>query len=75
MINRDKITVVNAVIRSKLLYGLESTQLNQNLLNKLNVIQLKGLRQILHITTTYIDRTHSNEYVINKAQETLKEGK
>ena len=74
MSKRDKITVFNAVIRSKLLYGLESAQLNQNLLNRLNTIQLKGLRQILHITTTYVDRTHTNEYVIEKAQETQKQG-
>ena len=70
---RDKLLVLNAVIRSKLLYGLESAQLNPSHIARLNTIQLKGLRQILHITTTYIDRTHTNDYVLQQAQSHCKE--
>ena len=42
---RQKINVFNSVIRSKLAYGLESVQLNKAAINKLDVIQLKGLRK------------------------------
>ena len=42
-----KLQVFNAVIRSKLVYGLESIQLNETALTKMNVFQLKGLRQIM----------------------------
>ena len=70
--NKDKLTVYNAVIRCKLLYGLESAQLNYTQLLKINTVQLKGFRQILNITTTYVDRTHTNDFVIAKAQELCK---
>ena len=56
---KDKLIIFNALIKSKLMYGLEGAQLNFNHLQKLNTMQLKGLRQILNITTTYMDRTHT----------------
>ena len=33
----------------------------------MDAFQRKGLRQILHITTTYVDRTHTNDYVYREA--------
>ena len=44
---RFKIQALDAVLRSKLLYGLETAELGSPLLNKLDVFQLKGLRKIL----------------------------
>ena len=53
---RQKILVYDAVIRSKLLYGLESAELRPSDLNKIDTFQLKGLRQILKLKTTYTVR-------------------
>lgn len=50
-----KLIVFNAVIRSKLLYGLDSAQLNDPLLTKINTFCLKGLRKILKMPTTYAE--------------------
>ena len=53
---RDKLVVYDAVIRAKLMYGLESLQLNkewtEKWYGKLDTFQLKGLRQILTLPTT-----------------------
>ena len=62
-------------LRSKLLYGLDSAQINDGTAQKLNAFQLKGLRQILGITTTHgqqiigATRTHTNEHVYQQATE------
>ena len=42
-----KLIAYDAVIRAKLMYGLESLQLNKDIREDLNVFQRKGLRQIL----------------------------
>ena len=55
-----KIMVFQAILHSKALYGLESAVLTAAQQNKLDVFQLKGMRQILRITTTFVDRSHSN---------------
>ena len=55
------------MIRSKLVYGLEVVHLPQTLLNKLNALQLKGLRKILHMDTTYVNRANSNIKVFETA--------
>ena len=62
-----KILVWNAVIRSKLMYGLESTVMNKSVLNRLDSFQMKTLRKILHRPTTYIDRTFSHAKLISEA--------
>ena len=41
---RFEIIAYDAVIRAKLMYGLESLHLNQDLKNKVDVSQRKGLR-------------------------------
>jgi hypothetical protein len=70
---RQKITVQDAVIRTKLLYGLESAELKQAELDKIDVFQLKGLRKILRMETTYAQtvqgqaRTNTNEAVLKRA--------
>ena len=57
----------DAVVRTKLVYGLESVQVNDSLKQKIDAFHLKGLRQILGIQTTYVDRTNTNEHVYNSA--------
>ena len=69
---RLKLGVYDAVIRSKLIYGLESVQINDSLKRKLDAFQLKGIRQILQLKTTYVDRANSNEVVFRKANEAVK---
>ena len=55
--NKWKIQVFNAVCVSKLLYSLEALQ---------DTFQLKGLRQVLKMSTTYIDRTNTNQAEVYK---------
>ena len=66
-----KLLVYNSVIISRLLYGLESLQTTDNTGKLLNTFQLKGLRKILHLHTTYVDRNNSNEFVYHRANEVV----
>jgi len=68
-----KLEVFNAVLVSKLLYGLESTVLNQSLLKRLDAFLFKGLRKMLHIPTTFVDRTYSNAHILEKTNSVLSE--
>ena len=43
---RTKLIVFDAVVRSKLVYGLETVRMTTAQLNRINAFQLKGLRQI-----------------------------
>ena len=58
-----KIQVFQSILRSKLLYGLETIQLNQSELHRLDAFQIKGYRKILHIPPTSVDRTMTNASV------------
>ena len=62
-----KIQVFNAVCVSKLLYSLEALQPTEAAASKLDTFQLKGLRKILKMSTTYIDRTNTNHEVYRRA--------
>ena len=73
---RFKLVVLDAVVRSKLVYGLEVTHLPKFLTQKLDVFQLKGLRKILKLQTTFVDRSNSNKKVFemcNKIKKTQNE--
>ena len=59
--------VFDAVIRSKLVYGLEVVQLPDSILKKLDVFQLKGLRKILGMQTTFVNRANTNRKVVENA--------
>ena len=68
--------VHDAVISSKLLYGLESASLTNAEYERLDSFQIKALRKILGIKHSY--RSHiSNEVVMQRANQRvrLKEGK
>ena len=72
-----KLQVWNAIIRSKVMYGMTSAQLNQGALDRLDAFQLKGIRQILNITTTYgqslqgAAKTNTNDQVYAQASATV----
>ena len=70
--NAWKIQVFNAVIVSKLIYGSESIEPTGRVAGKLDTLQLKGLRKILDLKTTYIDRANTNEVVYEKAEHVLR---
>ena len=63
----------NAILRSKLLYGLDTMVMNTGVLRRLDVFQMKGLRKMLEIPTTYIDHQYSNAYVHQKINEKLQQ--
>ena len=58
-----KIIVYDAVIRSKRLYGLETVQLTQAMCKKIDAFQLRGLRKILNMHSTHINRANTNKQV------------
>ena len=62
-----KIQVFDSVIRSKLAYGLECLHLNEEEKRRIDAFELKGLRIILGIMPTHIDRTWTNDKVQEKA--------
>ena len=64
---KNKILIYNAVIHSKLLYALETVEIPTHLLSKLENFQLKGLRKIFGMVTTYINRTNTNAEVFRRA--------
>ena len=68
-----KVQAMDAVIRSKLLYGLDSAQLNEPQLKRLDVFHLKGLRKVLHMNTTYVNRENSNQEVYRRANQILQQ--
>ena len=63
----------NAVVTSKLLYGLENLEATDTANNIINTFQLKGLRKILQKTTTYIDRENTNEEIYRLANLAISE--
>ena len=62
-----KLLVHDAVIRSKLVYGLDSIELTQSVLSRLNALQLKGIRRILQMKTIFVERRNTNELVFERA--------
>ena len=49
-----KLRIFDAVIRAKLLYGLETVHLTQAMLKKIDAFQIRGLRKILNLPSTFI---------------------
>ena len=64
---KNKILIYNAVIHSKLLYALETVEIPTHLLSKLESFQLKGLRKILGMATTFVNRANTNAEVFRRA--------
>ena len=66
-----KIIVFNAIIRTKLMYGLDSVQINDSLNKYLDTFQLKAYKNILGLKHTYIDRQNTNEKIMHDATEAI----
>ena len=62
-----KFQVLNAIIRTKRLYGLDSAQLSNLIMNKFDTFQLEGPMKILRMQTTYVNRGNTNAGVIETA--------
>ena len=58
-----KLLIYDGVVESQLLYNLESVHLTTSLRQKLVAFHLRGLRKILKLPTTYVDRRFSNARV------------
>ena len=63
-----KINVYNAVVVAKLTYGLEGLQFNESVGKRLDTFQMRGLRHILGIPPTFIDRSNTDADVIRQAE-------
>ena len=61
-----KVYTADAVLRAKILYGLESAQLIPSVLKKLETFQLKVVGEISKIDTTSINRVNSNISIFNR---------
>ena len=62
-----KLFVYNSVTARKLLYGLESLEPTDATGKLLNTFQLKGLRKILQLHTSFIQGQNTNGYVYRRA--------
>ena len=62
-----KLQVFQSVCVSKLLYSLEALQPTEATVSKSDTFRLKGLRKILNMETTYINRANTNEEVYRRA--------
>ena len=70
-----KILIFEAVLKSKLLYGLETTHLTKSCLKRIDAFQIRGLRKILGRKHTYWDREATNENILKEATvETFQKG-
>ena len=61
-----KVYTADAILRAKLLCGLESAQLIPSIAKRIETLQLKVLRKILRLNTTYIDRENNNYSIFEK---------
>ena len=68
-----KIYTADVILRSKLLYGLESAQLILSVANRMETFQLKVLRKIFQMDTTSINRGHTNDTVYLTANNKMQE--
>ena len=64
---RWKLEAYDVTIKNKLLYGLETIHLTTAMQEKVDAFQLRGLRKTLNLQSTYLNRAHTNAYVIQKA--------
>ena len=72
---RRKLIVADAVLRSKLMYGLDSLQLNKSTIKQLETFQLKIFRKNLREETTFqgdfIDHSKGNAYIYRRVKECI----
>ena len=68
---REKLLIYDTLISSRLCYGLCTLPLKEDHFRSLDAFHLKGLRQILHIAPTFMDRSQTNQSVYDRATEEL----
>ena len=68
---KDKIRIYDTLIASKLMYGLHTAPLKNDLLNQIDAFHFKGLRQILKLRPTYLDRDNTNLKVLQIAEDAV----
>ena len=68
-----KSIAIDAVLRSRLLYGLETAQLNEPQTKRLDIFQLKALRKVLNLKTTFTNRGNTNKHVFEQANERIRQ--
>eukprot|EP00973_Karenia_brevis_P061849 8602596-Karenia_brevis.AAC.1 len=64
---KTKLNVYNAVVRSKVAYSLETAGLHKGHRAKLDAFQQKGLRMILGLEPTFLNREMTNQKVLDIA--------
>eukprot|EP00973_Karenia_brevis_P041456 5736056-Karenia_brevis.AAC.1 len=64
---KEKLNIYNAVVRSKVAYSLETAGLHKGHRAKLNAFQHKGIRMILGIEPTFLNREMTNQKVLDIA--------
>ena len=66
-----KLIALDAIVRSKLLYGTESLHLGEPEIKRLEKIHLQALRKILRWDTTYINRENTNKKIYEEVNENI----
>ena len=66
-----KVYTADAILRAKLLYGVESAQLIPSVAKRMETLQLKVLRKILRLNTTFIDRENNNYIIFQRTNEAM----
>ena len=51
------------------LYGMETAQRNEPQMKRLDIFQLKALRKVLELQTTFENRGHTYKHVLEQANE------
>ena len=72
---RWKIQVYDAIIKAITLYGLETVHITKAQIDRLHAMHTKGLRNILKLKHTYIDRSSTYERIWTMANDKIKTGK
>ena len=66
-----KVYTADATLRAKLFYGLESSQLIPSVAKRMETLQLKVLRKIFRLNTTFIDRENNNYTVFQRTNDAM----
>ena len=61
-----QLLIFDAVMKSKIIYGLETVHLTQAMITKSDAFQLRCLRKILGLASTFIDRRNTNQAELKK---------
>ena len=74
---RNRLLMYEAVIGSKLKYGLEVLNITASLERKLDACYIRGIRQIMGAKHTYLDRSqeNTNEEVLKRAAVAMRKSK